>query len=982
MGIGSGIATTPFNPSYILVKPSGLADDVAINLAISTLSAASGGVVELAPGTYDIASSIVVPSNIWVRGSGIGNTTLKLRANTAYTSLANIFYVYAQNAEINNFKISDMTLDGNVANQIYSNLFGFIQGSVANGGTTTITTGVNDTLNITLNGATTATATIAASSTGASGVTYTLGELVSAVNTALVSAFGASKFYVAQKSGNLVIASQIAQTGTVVVNSGTAVSTILGTITTYAGSNDGGFNGIVIRGSQNYLSRYFELYNLETKNCGYHGIALYDGVRDFSVHKLITHGNNFRGIHCHSDLGNTSTGAGLQWSGKGKVYDVECYGNGQGFLQNGNTGFFVGFDNTRDLQLSNISVYNEKGVGINISGDGGDYLSSENNILTNCIVKNCGAGLSFTSTNSPQNRYSVTNNIVGRIGYNFIQGNFAPAFNLVITAGTNDSFVMRIAEATRTVVVAAATYTTLALLATAVQNAINLAFAADGSSATVTANGTNNFLSIKPTLTNGQLDNSFSICALSTTNFGLNAMFGGYIVSSGALGGGLNVTTSNNKFVINLGGVTKLITITVTNYNLVNLIIAIQSALDAAYPSGNRVIAFATTSNLVGLNPVFTTLNANDIDNIFQVLPESTTTGYAALFGAAPTSMVYMGGRLSSTGGAGGVGISFSGNPGGQGMVVSNNNVYECLGSGMNTGSITGKWTNFVISNNTVTDNGLDKSASVNGCYFFSMTNGVISANQILGNGVNTGGYRQMVLQGATGVNVTGNMIDNGTKAGSTVAVAFSIDSTSTNCNFTGNTFNRNTSGNSIVVQGTGHKFNGNYYQNSGVILDQGLGSTTGTDFNFEISRSSASSITSNVTLASDAVLVTPTLAQGAVYDLEYDISLTGSTLSTTGLQVAILLGTGQTMVFDASLTPDTPAATNVNFQSTTTSGTALVFSAAQQATTTIARLRGKARIVTTTTNAAVNIQFAQNTSSATALVIGVGSKVIGTRIS
>lgn len=95
---------------------NGVADDTAaINLAISSLSAAGGGTVWVPAGEYSIGSSgsfrgIVMKSNVWLRGAGRDCVTLKLRA-AANSSVINF------ETGASRIQVTDLTIDGNRANQ-------------------------------------------------------------------------------------------------------------------------------------------------------------------------------------------------------------------------------------------------------------------------------------------------------------------------------------------------------------------------------------------------------------------------------------------------------------------------------------------------------------------------------------------------------------------------------------------------------------------------------------------------------------------------------------------------------------------------------------------------------------------------------------------------------------------------------------------------------------------------------------------------
>jgi Right handed beta helix region len=96
--------------------------------AISSLGSA-GGTVMLPPGVYQVHARIVLPSNTWLRGSGMGNTVLRvaprewkssrLQWGTPVTSYARSPWasVIQTTPEASNCGLSDFTVDANSTNQ-------------------------------------------------------------------------------------------------------------------------------------------------------------------------------------------------------------------------------------------------------------------------------------------------------------------------------------------------------------------------------------------------------------------------------------------------------------------------------------------------------------------------------------------------------------------------------------------------------------------------------------------------------------------------------------------------------------------------------------------------------------------------------------------------------------------------------------------------------------------------------------------------
>ena len=91
-------------------------DAAAINAAIVAANAGGGGTVRIPAGTYAVAESslsraILAKSNVWLRGDGVNITKIVL-ANTSDSHV-----IDADTASNDNITISDMTIDGNKANQ-------------------------------------------------------------------------------------------------------------------------------------------------------------------------------------------------------------------------------------------------------------------------------------------------------------------------------------------------------------------------------------------------------------------------------------------------------------------------------------------------------------------------------------------------------------------------------------------------------------------------------------------------------------------------------------------------------------------------------------------------------------------------------------------------------------------------------------------------------------------------------------------------
>jgi hypothetical protein len=274
----------------------GANDTAAINAAIAAVSTmAGGGVVELPVGSF-YAAGIVMKSNVWLRGQGMGVTTLKLPNNSWTTTgvpldTTNIIFCKAVGADLYGFRISGMTLDGNRANQTEPNGY------------------------------------------------------------------------------------------------------------------DNGLNCICVRGSNDasaYYARNFLIEDVELKSAIWHGIALYDGVRDYTINRMHAWDNGYRGGHCHSsdsNLGGASSTAVAD--SRYRIMNCTIHDNGQstganmqtaGYM---NSGLFAMLNNNYEAIVSGNTIYNEVGPGIDIAGvdNGGQTIASRYHVVSGNTIYACGEGI-------------------------------------------------------------------------------------------------------------------------------------------------------------------------------------------------------------------------------------------------------------------------------------------------------------------------------------------------------------------------------------------------------------------------------------------------------------------------------------------------------------------------------------------------------------------------------------------------------------
>lgn len=287
LGIQGAGGTYGVNLRPVLVTNT---DNTAtINDAINAVALQGGGIVELPAGSFS-AAGIQMKSGVWLRGQGMGVTTLTLPSNT-YTGpatsfppdLSNVIFAKASGSDLREFKITALTIDANRANQVEPNGF------------------------------------------------------------------------------------------------------------------DNGLNCICVRGSgdaNNYVTRNFVIEDVETKSAIWHGIALYDGVRDFTLNRIHSWDNGYRPIHCHSkDTGVTNA--------RYRITNCLAHNNGVSTGQNMqtagyvNSGIFVVLTNTVEAIVTGNTIYDEVGPGLDIGGvDGiGSVLGAKHSIFTANTVTNCGIGI-------------------------------------------------------------------------------------------------------------------------------------------------------------------------------------------------------------------------------------------------------------------------------------------------------------------------------------------------------------------------------------------------------------------------------------------------------------------------------------------------------------------------------------------------------------------------------------------------------------
>lgn len=543
----------------IIVSPSGDAsgeqDSSNIAAAMATAQSA-GGIVELTEGRFVLNRSIRLASNIWLRGRGMGRSTVTLVDGVPHGSTSdNVIFCSptTTSGDLHDFRISDLTVDANRDGlDVVQN--GYALGSLVPAIPYTVSSGANDTITYSVDGGPSRTARIAA------GRYATLSALVGALQAALnvagarTTAF-ALRGAVGIKSDNGVPPTTITALG------GNGLAGLMGAPVSHPGLADSGGNGICIRGSSAGLRcRDFAIERVECINASYHGMAIYDGASNFEVRACRFHDNGYRGFHCHA-----VSSAGGAPSARFSVAGNRVYRNGQGLFNAGNSGLFVVFANTHDVSVTDNIISDEPTLALEIDGsDAGATQATDNSIVTGNRVANCGTGAVFTALSQfGPTGVLFANNILRGCGTNVCIGSAAPSTLTITAAGHNHQLLVTLDDATRTVTLpAGAPYASYAALAAALQTAVNNTFARDGAAVTVTALlRPANVLQVVPTFVNGGGAAAFAIGPVAG-NSGFSVLFGNAavqyggrsssasghgIMMSGAASGGSDIVISGNR---------------------------------------------------------------------------------------------------------------------------------------------------------------------------------------------------------------------------------------------------------------------------------------------------------------------------------------------------------------------------------------------------------------------------------------------------
>jgi Pectate lyase superfamily protein len=116
-----GLIGAGFSPVSFAGPCDGSTDvSAALNSLITAANAAGGGKITLPAGTCAVGSTIVMQSNVYLVGNGVSATTIKLKngvnADVVDGQNANSLFGTGSNSGVSYFGISDLTIDGNSAN--------------------------------------------------------------------------------------------------------------------------------------------------------------------------------------------------------------------------------------------------------------------------------------------------------------------------------------------------------------------------------------------------------------------------------------------------------------------------------------------------------------------------------------------------------------------------------------------------------------------------------------------------------------------------------------------------------------------------------------------------------------------------------------------------------------------------------------------------------------------------------------------------
>lgn len=169
---------------------------------------------------------------------------------------------------------------------------------------------------------------------------------------------------------------------------------------------DNGLNCICVRGSgdaNSYYCHSFVIEDIEVKSAIWHGIALYDGVRDFTINRVHGYDNGYRMIHCHSSDGSNGQTTGQKANSRFRVMNCTSHANGVSVganMQNAgymNSGIFVVLNNAFEAIVTGNNVYDEVGPGIDIAGidNAGSLVAAQFHIISHNTITNCGDGIAL-----------------------------------------------------------------------------------------------------------------------------------------------------------------------------------------------------------------------------------------------------------------------------------------------------------------------------------------------------------------------------------------------------------------------------------------------------------------------------------------------------------------------------------------------------------------------------------------------------------
>ena len=166
---------------------------------------------------------------------------------------------------------------------------------------------------------------------------------------------------------------------------------------------DNAWNGVHCIATGSGTIRNFVIENVFTHDNGHHGFFVANQCNDWAIRNNTCTLNGARAMHCHAG-GTTAAESSNRYIVSGNT----VHDNGSA-ASAPYSGIFVLYDNTYDSVVSHNICYNERGMGIDISGAEGGVSSSGRMTCVDNIITNCAAGIVFGAGVS---KLTIANNVI------------------------------------------------------------------------------------------------------------------------------------------------------------------------------------------------------------------------------------------------------------------------------------------------------------------------------------------------------------------------------------------------------------------------------------------------------------------------------------------------------------------------------------------------------------------------------------------